>query len=116
MSKLTSWYRRLLALAELHGDREQKDIAATLGVSPGTITVWKDGKLPNVRNILAAGRAYDVDPAELFRIAYLSDDDPTGDEQPEKTVPKARGGSTTTTTTTRKRPPRLSDFQMRDPL
>jgi transcriptional regulator with XRE-family HTH domain len=61
----------------------QQDIAATLGVGESTISAWKRGTPPRAENIVAAARAYDVDASELFRIAFLDD------EEPEKESPKA---------------------------
>jgi len=76
MGRLTAFYRRLLALAELHGDATQRDIANTVGVSPAAVTGWKDGTLPQPAQIKQIAAAYDADPLELMRIAYLSDGEP----------------------------------------
>lgn len=90
----TAWFRRLLDLAELAGDMDQKDIAARMGVSPSAITAWKEGKEPRPDAVRAAARAYhkfrDVDTdelaIELLRIAYLP-----GQKPAKKTSPKVRG-------------------------
>jgi transcriptional regulator with XRE-family HTH domain len=73
--KPTPWYRRLLALAELAGDRSQQDIAHTLGVSQSAITGWKQGTAPRPDQVKSAAAAYGADALDLLRIAYLSDDD-----------------------------------------
>jgi transcriptional regulator with XRE-family HTH domain len=72
--KQTRWWRRLHALAELAGDSQQKDIAETLGVSAAAVTGWKQGQPPKPANVIAAARAYGVDPMELMRIAFLEDE------------------------------------------
>jgi transcriptional regulator with XRE-family HTH domain len=68
--KPSRWYERLLALAELHGDHDQKGIARAIGVSKGTMTNWKQGAAPTAQSVIAAARHYGVDPLELLRIAY----------------------------------------------
>jgi transcriptional regulator with XRE-family HTH domain len=74
MSAPTPWYRRLMALAELNGDRTQQDVAHTLGVSKAAVTSWKGGTRPDPEQVKAAARAYGADPLELMRIAYLDGD------------------------------------------
>jgi transcriptional regulator with XRE-family HTH domain len=74
-SALTAWYRRLMALAEINGDRTQQDVAHALGVSKSAVTSWKEGTRPNPEQVKAAAAAYDADPLELMRIAYLSDEE-----------------------------------------
>ena len=87
----TPWYRRLMALAELHGDRTQQDVAKRLGVSKGAVTSWKGGIRPDPEQVKTAVRVYGVDALELMRIAYLD-----GDEAAQKSKLKGRT----------KRPPR----------
>lgn len=72
-NELSPWWRRLVALAELAGDRHQQDIAATLGVSEAAVSGWKHGTPPSPENVKAAARAYGADPLELMGIAYLSE-------------------------------------------
>lgn len=79
------WWRRISALAELNGDHDQKDIAATLGVSASTVSAWKnDGTPPQAESIVAAATAYSVDAKELFAVAWMEP------EEPQKDDPKAR--------------------------
>jgi transcriptional regulator with XRE-family HTH domain len=92
MSAPTPWYRRLLALAELHGDHDQQQIAHAIGVTKGTVTGWKQGTPPKPDSVLAAAKHYGVDPLELLRIAYLD-----GNGPPEEPKPKNR---------TKRQPPR----------
>ena len=73
--KRTPWYRRLVALAELQGDTAQQDIAERLGVSPGAVSGWKEGRPPKPESVKAAARAYGADYTELLLIAYPPDDD-----------------------------------------
>jgi transcriptional regulator with XRE-family HTH domain len=64
------------ALAELKGDITQQDIAERLEISGGAVSAWKnEGTLPDWQQVIAAARAYDADPLELMRIAFLSDDE-----------------------------------------
>jgi transcriptional regulator with XRE-family HTH domain len=77
MTKQSAWWGRLLALAELAGDRTQQDIAETLGVSAAAVTGWKQGTPPSPNNVKAAARAYHVDALELLRIAFLDGEEPT---------------------------------------
>ena len=48
-NKGTRWWRRISALAELHGDHDQKSMAETLNVSGGTISAWKNKGHPAQR-------------------------------------------------------------------
>jgi transcriptional regulator with XRE-family HTH domain len=84
--KQTRWWRRLHALAELAGDSQQKDIAETLGVSAAAITNWKQGQPPKAENVIAAARAYGVDPMELMRIAFLEEEE----SGPKAPAPRGR--------------------------
>jgi transcriptional regulator with XRE-family HTH domain len=70
MSGPSAWYRRLMALGELHGDHTQQDVAHALGVSKATITNWKDGHRPDPERVREAAVVYDADELELPRIAY----------------------------------------------
>ena len=83
MSAPTPWYRRLLALAELHGDHDQQQIAHAIGVTKGTVTGWKQGTPPKPDSVLAAAKHYGVDPLELLRIAYLDGDEPAEEPKPK---------------------------------
>lgn len=74
-AKQTRWWQRLLDLAELHGDHEQQQIARAIGVGNSTVNGWKKGTLPRAESVLAAAKHYGVDPLELLRIAYLSEDE-----------------------------------------
>jgi hypothetical protein len=75
------WYRRLVALAELAGDHDQKDIAERLGVSADAVSGWKTGTEPRPDAVRAAAKAYhdfvnaDTDELliELLKIAYVPD-------------------------------------------
>jgi transcriptional regulator with XRE-family HTH domain len=62
-----------MALAELHGDRTQQDVAKRLGVSKAAITSWKQGMRPDPERVREAAEAYDADELELLRIAYIED-------------------------------------------
>lgn len=62
----TAWWRHLRAIAQQHGDYNQQDIAARLGVSNAAVTGWKQGVLPTWQNILNAARAYENDPHDLL--------------------------------------------------
>jgi transcriptional regulator with XRE-family HTH domain len=66
MEQETGWWQRLRALATAHGDHNQQDIAARLGVSNAAVTGWKQGTLPTWQNILNAARAYAHDPHDLL--------------------------------------------------
>lgn len=85
----TPWYRRLLALAELAGDRNQQDIAQAMGISKSTVTGWKEGTAPRPDQVKMAARVYGADPLELMRLAYLSDGDEPK-EAPKKKRPPLR--------------------------
>jgi transcriptional regulator with XRE-family HTH domain len=74
-----------MALAELHGDHTQQDVARTLGVSKGAITSWKQGIRPDREQVKTAARVYGVDLLELLRIAYVD-----GDEAAQKSKLKGR--------------------------
>jgi transcriptional regulator with XRE-family HTH domain len=82
----TRWWRRLHALAELAGDSQQKDIAETVGVSAAAVTGWKKGTPPSIENVIAAARAYGVDPLDLVRIAFLEDEE----SAPKAPAPRGR--------------------------
>lgn len=71
----TRWWRRLHALAELHGDVQQQEIARRLGVSDGAVAGWREGRPPKPENVKAAAIAYGADYAELLLIAYPLDDE-----------------------------------------
>lgn len=81
----TNWWKRLTALAELAGDGTQQEIAETLQVSPAAVSGWRHGGPPRPETVLAAARAYDADPLDLLRIAFIED------EQPVQRRKNARG-------------------------
>lgn len=81
--KETRWWKQLRARAEIAGDTQQQEIAATLGVSPTAVSKWSQGGPPRPENVIAAAHAYNVDPRELLAIAFIDD------EEPEKENPKA---------------------------
>jgi transcriptional regulator with XRE-family HTH domain len=62
----TAWWQRLRELADRHGDHDQQDIAARLGVSNAAVTGWKQGVLPTWQNILNAADVYDTDAHDLL--------------------------------------------------
>lgn len=66
MENETAWWRQLRKIAEQHGDRQQTDIAARLGVSNAAVTGWKQGVLPTWQNILNAAHVYSRDPHDLL--------------------------------------------------
>jgi transcriptional regulator with XRE-family HTH domain len=77
MTKPSPWWRRLLALAELAGDLEQKDIANRLGVSPAAVSDWKNrGTELDPNQLRKAARAYsaftEADTDQLFRNSKTS--------------------------------------------
>lgn len=81
----TRWWRRLSALAELAGDRRQKDIAKTLGVSNAAVSGWAKGTPPSPDSVVAAARAYGVEIASLLKIAYSDEPDEDGDHGSRRT-------------------------------
>ena len=62
----TAWWQILRKLVDQHGDHNQQDIAARLGVSNAAVTGWKQGILPTWQNILNAAHAYREDPHALL--------------------------------------------------
>lgn len=70
----TRWWKRLIALAELHGDHTQQEIAETLGVSPGAVSGWRYGRPPRAETVVHAARTYDTDPVELLKLVFVDTD------------------------------------------
>lgn len=82
--KETSWWIWLHATAHRAGDRLQKDIAKKLSVSEAAVSSWSKGTPPSPEIVRRAARAYDENPIDLMRIAFLDD------EEPDSGNPKAR--------------------------
>ncbi|KLO31614.1 hypothetical protein ABW16_01955 [Mycolicibacter heraklionensis] len=67
----TRWWKRISALAELHGDHTQQEIAESLGVSPGAVTGWRYGRPPRAETVVRAAEVYGVDPGELLILTFI---------------------------------------------
>jgi DNA transposition AAA+ family ATPase len=73
--RLTAWYRKLLDLAELAGDDNQKQIAARMHVSEGAVSGWGKGVEPRIAAVRSAAMTYrefvEENTDELFRELLL---------------------------------------------